>query len=298
MGQNPHREPSVSNQGQAPAQAQASAQPPGGGAPNRQSNVRPLQPPPDFSILDERRSFRAHVDDGSKINGKLSFEGSARIDGQIEGDLVAKDAVWVGESAVILAKIRGASVVIEGMVTGDIIASQRIELRATARVLGNLIAPALLIHEGALFEGHCCMKQEPRREEHRDDRPATEERVIAEDPKKDERKPALETAPQPTRPPFSASSPVASSTRGEKPVIEPFAASRPPAVPIQPEGQAAASLAPSAMAPQFPPYSSGRDRGPLPIEVMGGTAAPSLREEFPDAPPLPDMPASLTKRSG
>ena len=40
------------------------------------------------------------------------------------------------------------------------IASQRIEIRPSAKVIGNLTAPVLVVHEGALFEGHCSMQPE------------------------------------------------------------------------------------------------------------------------------------------
>jgi len=46
------------------------------------------------------------------------------------------------------------------MVKGEIIATERIEIRASARMSGNLAAPRVVMHEGALFEGHCTMKVE------------------------------------------------------------------------------------------------------------------------------------------
>jgi len=55
--------------------------------------------------------------------------------------------------------------VVAGKVSGDIIAVQRIEIRPSAKVLGNLTAPVLVVHEGAVFEGHCSMQPEATREE-------------------------------------------------------------------------------------------------------------------------------------
>ena len=42
-------------------------------------------------------------------------------------------------------------------VNGDIIASERLELGRTARVVGNIQTPRLLIEDGAIFEGGCSM---------------------------------------------------------------------------------------------------------------------------------------------
>jgi cytoskeletal protein CcmA (bactofilin family) len=102
----------------------------------------------------------AYLDAGSRIAGKLSFETPARIDGQVEGEINAKDSLTIGESAVVAAQIRAASVVVAGKVSGDIVALQRIEIRPSAKVLGNITAPVLVINEGALFEGHCAMQPE------------------------------------------------------------------------------------------------------------------------------------------
>jgi cytoskeletal protein CcmA (bactofilin family) len=103
---------------------------------------------------------RAYLDSGSKISGKLSFDGPTRIDGQVDGEITGKDSLTIGESAVVTAQIRAAAIIVAGKVSGDIIATNRIEIRPSAKVIGNLTAPVLVVHEGALFEGHCSMQPE------------------------------------------------------------------------------------------------------------------------------------------
>jgi len=110
---------------------------------------------------------RAYLDVGSKISGKLSFEGPARIDGQVDGEINAKEVLTIGESAVVTAQIHAGSVIVSGKVSGDIVAAQRIEVRPSAKVLGNLTSPVLVIEEGALFEGHCAMRSEGAHEDHK-----------------------------------------------------------------------------------------------------------------------------------
>jgi len=107
---------------------------------------------------------RAYLDKGSKVSGKLSFDGPARIDGQVDGEIHAKESIMIGESAVVTAQIKAASVVVAGKISGDIVATQRIEIRPSAKVLGNVTSPVLIIHEGALFEGHCSMQAESPRD--------------------------------------------------------------------------------------------------------------------------------------
>ncbi len=102
-------------------------------------------------------SVQAHLGKGSRVEGKLTFEGSVRIDGYVEGEILAQDAVVVGDSAVISAQIHAETVIIKGKITGDIIARKRVELRAPGRLMGNITTPSLVIHEGVVFEGHCSM---------------------------------------------------------------------------------------------------------------------------------------------
>src|SRR5579862_245170 len=78
----------------------------------------------------------AYLDAGSRISGKLHFETPARIDGQVEGEINAKDSLAIGESAVVAAQIKAASVIVAGKVSGDIVAVQRIEIKPSAKVLG------------------------------------------------------------------------------------------------------------------------------------------------------------------
>jgi len=101
---------------------------------------------------------RAYLDRGSKITGQISFEGPARIDGEVDGEINAKDSLTIGESAVVTAQIRAASVSVAGKVSGDIVATQRIEIDPSAKLSGNITAPALSVQEGALFEGHCSIE--------------------------------------------------------------------------------------------------------------------------------------------
>jgi len=147
----------------------------------------PVPPPmPEGRIVPPRQAAaapleaRAYLDQGCKVSGKLSFEGPARIDGQVDGEITAKDSVMVGESAVVTAQIKAASIIVAGKVSGDITASQRIEIRPSAKVLGNLTAPVLVVHEGAVFEGHCAMQPEGAREERKLTVFPKEERMVAQ----------------------------------------------------------------------------------------------------------------------
>jgi cytoskeletal protein CcmA (bactofilin family) len=103
------------------------------------------------------RDVQAHLGSGSRVEGKLTFEGSVRIDGHVDGEISATDTVYIGEGAEVTAQISANSVVVQGRVNGDIAARKRIELKSPATVIGNVSTPSLVVHEGVVFEGHCTM---------------------------------------------------------------------------------------------------------------------------------------------
>lgn len=103
------------------------------------------------------RDVQAHLGAGSRVEGKLTFDGSVRIDGQIDGEIHAQDTVILGESADVTAQIVANTIVVQGRVTGDLTARKRVELKAPASVAGNISTPTLIVHEGVVFEGHCAM---------------------------------------------------------------------------------------------------------------------------------------------
>lgn len=103
----------------------------------------------------------AAIGRGSRVVGKLFFDGTARIDGRVEGEISAEDTLVVGEQAIVTAAISGSAVVIRGRVTGDIHAKKRVELHPPGVLYGNIVTPSLVIHDGVVFEGHCSMGGPP-----------------------------------------------------------------------------------------------------------------------------------------
>src|SRR6185369_4443408 len=99
----------------------------------------------------------AYLGKGSKVAGKLTFEGTVRVDGQVEGEVAAQDTLIVGETAIVNAQILGSTIIIKGKVTGDITARKRVEIKAPGKLFGNVTTPSLIIQEGVIFEGHCSM---------------------------------------------------------------------------------------------------------------------------------------------
>jgi len=96
---------------------------------------------------------------GSEFEGKLTFEGTVRIDGRLKGQVFSDDVLIIGEGAYVEAEIDIGEVIIQGTVVGNIRASRGIEIHAPGRVKGDLTTPSLQIDKGVVFEGRSFMEE-------------------------------------------------------------------------------------------------------------------------------------------
>ncbi len=108
-------------------------------------NGSQVQKVPEKKVLDVDASFQ----------GNLIFkdEVSLRISGNFEGRLETKGDLFIGERAVVRANIIGERITIAGDVNGDVTAASEITLTATAKVVGDIRAPQLVIERGAVLHG-------------------------------------------------------------------------------------------------------------------------------------------------
>ncbi len=98
---------------------------------------------------------------GSAFEGKLSFEGTVRVDGKMSGEIFTDDVLIIGEGAEVHAEINVGAIVIEGSVQGNINAKRSVEIHTPGRVRGNIVTPSLYIEKGVLFDGNCQMEPNP-----------------------------------------------------------------------------------------------------------------------------------------
>lgn len=95
-----------------------------------------------------------HIGSSIFVDGELRSDESLRVDGQIRGLIVVRDAeITIGQTARVTADVRGTRVLVLGTVTGNIAATERIELGASANVTGSLSANKVVIVDGARFSG-------------------------------------------------------------------------------------------------------------------------------------------------
>ena len=95
---------------------------------------------------------------GATFEGKLTFEGTVRIDGRFKGEVFTDDTLVIGEGAHVEAQIDVGEVIIQGTVVGNVTAKRSIEIHAPGRVKGDLHTPSLQIDKGVIFEGRSFME--------------------------------------------------------------------------------------------------------------------------------------------
>ena len=103
------------------------------------------------------------LDRGSSFKGELEFEDTMRIDGKFNGKIRSKNELIVGESAHIEGEIHVGRIAISGTVVGKITADQRVEIHRNGKVYSDVDTPALVIEEGAIFQGNCVMGDKDRK---------------------------------------------------------------------------------------------------------------------------------------
>lgn len=139
----------------------------GGGAPATAGpSFRTL--PSDVNVgLPSTRLSRSAISDGADaesligerthFEGTLKSEGAVRLMGSVQGEIQSASTIIVEEKAHVTARLTAAQVTIAGQVDGQIYCEGRVEIRPTGRVTGEISAGALIVQEGAYFDGNSKM---------------------------------------------------------------------------------------------------------------------------------------------
>ena len=94
---------------------------------------------------------------GSKLEGDLTSSGDVRVDGVLSGSIKTESKLVLGEKGVIEGEINCKNAIIGGEVKGSIQTEELLTLKATAKLMGEIIANKLAIEPGAVFSGKCSM---------------------------------------------------------------------------------------------------------------------------------------------
>lgn len=91
---------------------------------------------------------------GIEVKGDINFTERLQVDGKVMGKVFSESGTLiVGEGGLVEAQVDVGTCVVHGSLHGDLIARARLEIHRTGRLTGDAITPALLVEEGAVFNG-------------------------------------------------------------------------------------------------------------------------------------------------
>lgn len=101
--------------------------------------------------------IRSLVGEGMSVRGELRFTDGLRIDGEVQGDVIAtgeaRSILVISEKARVFGKVKASHVIINGEVHGPVLCEELLELQPKARIVGEVRYDVLEMHPGALIDG-------------------------------------------------------------------------------------------------------------------------------------------------
>ena len=79
---------------------------------------------------------------GVLLRGEMRVEGTVRIDGRLEGDLLTTGTVVIGEDGVVQGTIHAGTIISSGKIKATVTATERLQLLKTGILVGEVHAPA------------------------------------------------------------------------------------------------------------------------------------------------------------
>jgi cytoskeletal protein CcmA (bactofilin family) len=97
-----------------------------------------------------------------RVEGDFIMDGNIIIDGTVCGTIKTSKDLTVGKPSVIFANIEAGNAIIAGEVQGNLLIHNRLELKATAKIFGDVATTIIDIEAGAILNGHCQMAEQEK----------------------------------------------------------------------------------------------------------------------------------------
>ena len=126
---------------------------------NRESRVplteqpAPAPPPRNVATVSSPKEC-ALIGSTISIKGDVSGDEDLLIEGRVEGKIeLTKHNVTIGKNGRVKADVFGKVITVEGDVQGNLFGEDRLVLRQSCTVRGNIVAPRVILEDGADFKG-------------------------------------------------------------------------------------------------------------------------------------------------
>ena len=111
-------------------------------------------------LEDKTGSILSIIAPSTNFKGTLSGSDSLLIAGHFKGEIKCEGLVRVDREGRIQGIINSPYVIVEGEINGDIMSAEHVELRAGARVVGNINTVKIVMAEGCVLRGEVQMPGE------------------------------------------------------------------------------------------------------------------------------------------
>ena len=119
-------------------------------------HLRAVEPlfPDDPATPDLEVDLMAHIGRATTITGNIVAEEDLEIQGTVEGSVrLANHQVTIGAEGHVKASVDAENVMVYGKITGDVVASDLVEVEKGGIVGGDIKAPRIIMHDGAIVVG-------------------------------------------------------------------------------------------------------------------------------------------------
>ncbi len=100
------------------------------------------------------------IDRFSRFDGDFVAERDLRVEGNVKGSIECHGTLFIAEGAIVAAKVTAENITVAGDLSGETRCRGKLHLLPTGQVRGRVSTAALVVTEGALYEGDLAMTEE------------------------------------------------------------------------------------------------------------------------------------------
>lgn len=102
--------------------------------------------------------LRNHLAAGTSVKGDIVTTGDIRIDGNVDGSVVADGKLVVGNTGKITGNIQATTSNVSGAIEGVMDVAEMLKVQATGKISGEITYGKLMVEPGAELEGRLTIK--------------------------------------------------------------------------------------------------------------------------------------------
>lgn len=110
--------------------------------------------------IPDTTSAETIIREGTTIEGAVTSSIPLRLDGTVRGEIKSEGSVVIGAKGRLEGNIKARELYISGTIEGDAFVEERTEFAQGGYLRGDLSTVALIIADGAAFDGKCQMRTE------------------------------------------------------------------------------------------------------------------------------------------